>query len=74
MRPTGEWNFQEVTVIGQTIKVKLNGVVILDTDLSKVTEYMGKRPHPGKDRKSGFFGLAGHSDPVQFRSIAIKQH
>ncbi len=74
LRPTGEWNFQEVTVIGQTIKVKLNGVVILDTDLSKVTEYMGKRPHPGKDRKSGFFGLAGHSDPVQFRSIAIKQH
>ncbi|MEX0587024.1 MAG: DUF1080 domain-containing protein, partial [Pirellulales bacterium] len=28
-RPTGEWNFQEVTVKGSTIKVELNGSVIL---------------------------------------------
>src|SRR6202012_5236955 len=35
--PIGEWNFEEVTVIGHNIKVELNGTVILDTDLSKVT-------------------------------------
>ena len=29
-RPIGEWNFQEVTVQGSTIKVELNGTVILD--------------------------------------------
>ncbi|HET6422675.1 MAG TPA: DUF1080 domain-containing protein [Planctomycetaceae bacterium] len=71
-RPTGEWNFQEVTVKGSTIKVELNGSVILDTDLSKITEYMANSPHPGKDRTSGFFGFAGHSDPVEFRNIRIK--
>lgn len=71
-RPIGEWNYQEVTVNGSTIKVELNGTVILDCDLSKVTEYMGKNPHPGKDRKSGYFGFAGHNDPVQFRHIQIK--
>ena len=73
LRPTGEWNFQEVTVQGSRIRVELNGNVILDTDLSKVTEYMGGHPHPGKDRTRGYFGFAGHSDPVQFRQIAIKR-
>lgn len=72
LRPTGEWNYQEVTVKGSTIKVVLNGSVILDTDLSKITEYMGGRPHPGKDRTSGSFGFAGHSDPVEFRNVSIK--
>src|SRR5262249_27598253 len=50
LRPVGEWNFEEVTVKGSTLKVELNGTVILDTDLSRVTEYMGNWPHPGKDR------------------------
>lgn len=72
LRANDDWNFQEVTVKGSTIKVELNGNVILDADLSKVTEYMGGRPHPGKDRTSGHFGFAGHSDPVQFRNIRIK--
>jgi hypothetical protein len=73
LRPVGEWNFEEVTIKGPTIKVELNGNVILDTDLSKVTEYMGNREHPGKDRTSGHFGFAGHNDPVAFRNIQIKK-
>ncbi len=72
LRPVGEWNFQEVTVKGSTIKVELNGSVILDTDLSKVTEYMANSPHPGKERTSGFFGFAGHQDPVEFRAVQIR--
>jgi hypothetical protein len=71
-RPVGQWNFQEVTVKGSNIKVELNGTVILDTDLSTVKEFMANSAHPGKDRASGFFGLAGHNDPVEFRNIAIK--
>jgi hypothetical protein len=72
-RATGEWNYQEVTVKGSTIKVELNGTLILDCDLSKVTEFMANSPHPGKDRTSGHFGFAGHNDPVQFRNIQIKR-
>jgi hypothetical protein len=73
--PIGEWNFQEVTVKGSTIKVEVNGTVILDTDLSKVDmeTVMAKSPHPGKDRPSGFFGFAGHNDPVAFRNVLIKK-
>ena len=73
LRDPGEWNFQEVTVRGSTIKVELNGTVILDCDLSKVTEFMGGRPHPGKDNKEGHFGFCGHSDPVEFRNVAIQR-
>ena len=72
-RPAGEWNFQEVTVVGSTIKVELNGSVILETDLSQIKEVMANTPHPGKDRTQGYFGFAGHSDPVEFRNIRIKE-
>ncbi|WP_397568435.1 DUF1080 domain-containing protein [Schlesneria sp. T3-172] len=72
-RPAGEWNFQEVTVIGSTVKVELNGNVILDADLSEVKDLMANTPHPGKERTQGFFGFAGHSDPVEFRNVRIKE-
>lgn len=72
LRPTGEWNFQEVTVKGPQIKVELNGNVILDADVSQIKEFMGNSPHPGKDRGRGYFGFAGHSDPVEFRNVQIK--
>jgi hypothetical protein len=72
-RPAGEWNYQVVTVKGPTIQVELNGSVILNADLSKVEELMANTPHPGKDRTEGFFGFAGHNDPVRFRNISIKK-
>ncbi|WZU47969.1 DUF1080 domain-containing protein [Stieleria varia] len=72
LRETGQWNFQEVTVRGSTIKVELNGNVILDTDLSKITEYMADKKHPGKDNAQGHFGFAGHGDAVRFRNVSIK--
>jgi hypothetical protein len=73
LRPVGEWNFMEVTVKGHTIQVELNGTRIVDGDVSKVTEFMGNKPHPGKDRLRGHFGFAGHNDPVAFRNIAVKK-
>ena len=74
-RPIGEWNYQEVTVKGSAIKVELNGTVILNGDLSKIdpTTFMAGKDHPGLARKSGFFGFAGHNDPVSFRNVFIKR-
>ena len=71
--PAGHWNYQEVTVVGSKIKVELNVSVILDCDLADVTDEAKIKQHPGKDLKSGFFGFAGHNDPVQFRNITIKE-
>ena len=73
LRKSGEWNFQEVHVDGSKITVILNGNKILDTDLSKITEYMANSKHPGKELEKGHFGFAGHNDPVQFRNIHIKE-
>lgn len=72
LRPAGQWNYQTVTVKGHTIRVELNGSVILNGDLSKVTEFMANSPHPGKDRTQGYFGFAGHNDPVRFRAVEIR--
>ena len=73
-KPNGEWNQQEVTVKGTTLKVTLNGTVILDADLSKVDPetFMGKSKHPGLSRTKGHFGFAGHGDAVKFRNVQIK--
>ena len=60
---------------GMQVKVELNGTMILDTDLSQLDpkEFMGKREHPGLKNKEGYFGFAGHSDPVQYRNVSIKK-
>jgi len=71
--PIGEWNYEEVTIKGPTIKVELNGTVILDCDVSKVNDYLAGHEHPGKNRTKGYFGFAGHNDPVMFRNISIKK-
>jgi len=73
LKPVGQWNEQEVTVAGSTIKVVLNGTTILDTDLATVTTFMADTPHPGKDRTEGHFGFAGHNDPVAFRNVRIRE-
>ena len=71
-RPVGEWNFEQVTVHGSRITVELNGTIITDADVSTVTEFLDKKAHPGKDRTRGYFGFAGHNDPVEYRAVEIR--
>ena len=73
LRNNDQWNFQQVTVVGSTIKVELNGTIILDSDLSTVKEFLDDKPHPGVTRTSGHFGFAGHNDPVEFKDVKIKR-
>jgi hypothetical protein len=74
-RALGQWNFQEVTLVGKRLKVELNGTVILDADLAKVDPagFMGGSKHPGLALTSGHLGFAGHSDPVEFRAIRVRE-
>ena len=76
LRPTGQWNFQECTLIGYKVKVELNGFVILETDVSKVDPKTFMYPldrFRGRDVMKGHFGFNGHKDPVRFRDIRIKR-
>jgi len=72
LRPVGEWNFMEVTVKGHTIQVELNGTRTVDVDVSAITTFKDKTGHPGRLRLNGYFGFAGHSDPVEFRNVQLK--
>lgn len=73
LRPTGEWNFQQVTMRGSKLKVELNGTTILDADLSEVKESKDGPVKPNASRKTGHFGFGGHNDPVAFRNISIRE-
>jgi hypothetical protein len=73
LRPVGVWNFEEIEVQGQTIKVTLNGTKILDVDIDKLDRSQIEHPPKGLDRQKGYIGLAGHDDPVQFRSFKVKR-
>lgn len=73
LKPTGEWNVQEVYVKGSKIRVTLNGTVILDGDLAEASKNgtPDHRDHPGLDRTTGHIGFLGHGDPLRFRNIRI---
>ena len=73
LRPVGEWNFEEIEVRGQTIKVTLNGTKILDVDLDKLDRSQIAHPPKGLDHTKGYIGFAGHNDPVEFRSFKVKR-
>lgn len=73
LRPVGEWNYEEIEVRGQTIKVTLNGTKILDVDIDKFDRSQIEHPPKGLDRARGLIGFAGHNDPVEFRSFRVKK-
>lgn len=74
--PQGQWNSQEVTVVGTKIKVELNGTIILDTDVAPFlkpdAKFLDNKAHPGLARTEGHFGFAGHNDEVEFREIYLQ--
>ena len=73
-KPLGEWNYQEIVAKGSQITVVLNGVTIVDADISefKTKPTIDGNNHPGLHREKGFVGFLGHGDPVQFRNVRIK--
>ncbi len=74
LKPTGQWNYQEVIVQGPKIKVVLNGTTILDADITDARKNGAAdgKPHPGLLRDSGHIGFLGHGSPVKFKNIRIK--
>ena len=75
LKPVGEWNYQEVIVKGDDIKIVLNGEVILDGNLKEATKNgtPDKREHPGLNRYKGHIGFLGHGSELKFRYIRIKE-
>ena len=74
LKPTGEWNEEEIIAKGSKIKVILNGTVITDADITEARENgtMDGKPHPGLKRNKGHIGFLGHGSVVEFRNIRVK--
>ena len=72
LRPIGQWNTQEVRAEGGRIRVTLNGGIIVNADISDITETLDGRNHPGLHRPKGHIGFLGHGSHVEFRNIRIK--
>ena len=53
--------------------MKLNGTCILDLQLDTLDRSKMDHVPGGLDRKDGYIGLAGHNDPVEFRSFKVKR-
>ena len=77
LKPTGEWNVEEVVARGNKIKVTLNGTVILDGDIAEASKNFtvtrDGKPHPGLSNKSGRIAFLGHGSELEFRNIRIKE-
>lgn len=76
LKPVGEWNTEEVTLIGSKIKVVLNGTVILDDDLSRYPTdgtTMDGNEHPGLRNKTGRLAWLSHGYPCWWRNIRIRE-
>jgi len=73
LKPAGEWNSEEIMADGGHIKVTVNGTVIVDADISKITETIDHRQHPGLHNPKGYIGWLGHGSPVAFRNVRIKE-
>ena len=73
--PTGQWNEEEIEVIGNRVKVTLNGTVILDGDIAAASKNgtIDHKEHPGLLRTTGHIGFLGHGDVVRFRNMRVKK-
>lgn len=75
LRPTGEWNQQEVRINHPYVTVILNGKIILEGNYLEESQSgtLDKKEHPGLARSRGHIGFLGHGDLVRFRNIKIKE-
>ena len=58
-------------VQGTTIQVELNGTVIVDADLARITEFMSPKFNSNIP-EDGHLGFAGHGKGIAFRNLWIR--
>jgi hypothetical protein len=74
LRPDGEWNYEEITLDGDKLKVQVNGYEVLNVDIAKVREKpLDGEEHPGASRTEGHIAFCGHNDPVAIRNVRVKR-
>ncbi len=76
LKKVGEWNVEEISAIGDHIKVTLNGQVIVDAKLHEAApggKTLDGKKHHRIFAKDGYIRLCGHGGGVEFRNMRIKE-
>ena len=73
LKPTGQWNQEEIRAEGRQIVVTLNGHQLLNANLDDVKDPAVLAKHPGLARTTGHIGFLGHGTRVEFRNLRIKE-
>ncbi len=73
-KPTGEWNVFEITLDGQRIAVRLNGVEVNDFDGTQRPTKRAVDPRRDQRPDSGYIGLQNHDQGsvVYFKEVSVQ--
>ena len=71
LKPAGEWNAMEIAAVGRRVRVRINGQLVNDADLDRVTDPRTLAEHPGRLREAGHLGFLGHQSLVKYRKIEV---
>jgi lysophospholipase L1-like esterase len=70
-KPAGEWQKMSIRYEGFNIRVTLNGVEIINANIS---DFKDKAvDHPGVLRTAGFIGLQNHGSRLDYRNIRLRE-
>jgi hypothetical protein len=73
LKPTGEWNSEEIIADGRHVTVIVNGQKIVDANLDDAKDPATLKDHPGLQNKTGHIGFLGHGARVEFRNLRVKE-
>lgn len=74
LKPSGEWNYQEVIMNKSHLQVLLNGTLILKVDIDELIKNAPKDKDISKLLyKKGHIAFLGHGDIIKIRNIRIKE-
>jgi len=74
LKEPGEWNSQEVIAKGDRIIVRLNGQVILKTNLNEAVKKLPADSYAkAVMNKTGHIAFLGHGTTVKFKNIRVKR-
>jgi hypothetical protein len=73
-RPAGEWNSFDISLNGHELTVVMNGWMVVHTDLSKMSDPIGKFSTPLADLPTkGLLALQDHGGEVWYRNVMIRE-
>lgn len=70
LKPAGEWNHETIICIEDHVKIIVNGAVIVDANLDRVSPIDGHE-HSGLRNPKGHLMILGHNDRVEFKDLKI---